>query len=306
MEKTLHRKNRIKSQDGAVSTVLIYGFILLILIITLYPFINVLAISFNESSDTAMGMNMLWPRIWTLENYRRLTQFENLGWAAWNSVLRTVLGTFAGILCTATVAYTLSRRDYAFRRIIGFLFLVPIYVSGGIIPYFLLIRNLGMMNTFAVYIVPALISTWNVIIMRSFMDNLPYELQESAMLDGAGDFKIFIRIVFPLCKPVVATIGLWIAVGHWNSWIDTYLFNAFSPHLSTLQYELMKVLDSTNIGNAAGRHLLDQNAAAAARMVSPMSTRMAITVVVILPILMVYPFIQRYFVTGMTLGAVKS
>lgn len=304
--KTGHKRKKIRSQDGIVSGILIYAFIVFILIITLYPFINVVALSFNDSNDTAAGINMLWPRSWTLENYRRLTQYENLGWAAFNSVLRTVGGTVAGILCTATVAYTLSRNDYVFRRSIGFLFLIPIYVSGGIIPYFLLIRNLNMMNTFAVYIIPMLISTWNVIIMRSFMDNLPFELQESAMLDGANDFTIFSRIIFPLCKPVVATVSLWIAVGHWNSWIDTYLFNAFSPHLSTLQYELMKVLDSTNIGNAAGRALMNPNAALAARMVSPISARMAITVVVILPILMVYPFIQRYFVTGMTLGAVKS
>jgi putative aldouronate transport system permease protein len=300
------KRRRVRSQDGMVSTVLIYSFIILILVITVYPFLNVLALSFNDSADSATGINMIWPRVWTLENYRRLTQFENLGRAAVNSILRTILGTALGIACTATVAYTLSRRDYAFRRIVGFLFIVPIYVSGGIIPYFLLIGNLGLMNTFSVYIIPGLISAWNVIIIRSFMDNLPYELQESAMLDGANDFTIFSRIIFPLCKPVIATVCLWIAVGHWNSWFDTYLFNQSRPHLSTLQFELMRVLDSTTAGNMAGRALINANAAIAARMVSPMSTRMAITVVVILPILMVYPFIQRYFVTGMTLGAVKS
>jgi len=183
---------------------------------------------------------------------------------------------------------------------------VTMYVSGGMIPWYLLIVNLKLNNTFWVYILPGLVSTWNVIIIRSFMDNLPYELQESAMLDGAGDFHIFWRIILPLCMPVLATVSLFIAVGQWNSWFDTYIFNASRPALSVLQYELMKILDSTSSGNAAGRALIDPNAAFSARMVSPMSVRMAVTIVVTLPILMVYPFIQRYFVTGMTLGAVKA
>ena len=299
------RKSR-RTQDGIVSSVLIYVFIVFILFITVYPFLNVLALSFNDSADTATGINMIWPRVWTLENYKKLIQYENLPRAAVNSVVRTVAGTVAGIVCSAMMAYTLSRKDYVFRRQLGFIFVVPIYVSGGIIPYFLLIRNLGMINSFWVYIIPALISTWNVIIIRSFMDGLPDELPESAMLDGANDFTVFVRIIFPLCKPVIATVALWIAVGHWNSWIDTYLFNPSKPNLSTLQYELMKVLDSTSSGNAAGRALMDPNAALAARMVSPISVRMAITIVVIVPILAVYPFIQKYFVTGMTLGAVKG
>jgi putative aldouronate transport system permease protein len=298
-------RNRIRSQDGVVSTVLIYGFIFFILVITIYPFLNVLALSFNDSADSMQNINMIWPRVWTFDNYRRLGQFVSIPRAALNSVIRTILGTAAGLLSAATLAYTLSRKDFAFRRIIGFLFVCTIYVNGGIIPWFILLVNLGFANSFWVYIVPGLISVWNVIIIRSFMDNLPFELQESAMLDGAGDFTIFSRIILPLCKPVLATVSLWIAVGHWNDWFTTYVFNSRSPHLSVLQYELMKVLDATNM-NPAGMQLRDANAALAMRMVSPMSVRMAITIVVIIPILMVYPFIQKYFVTGMTLGAVKS
>ena len=298
-------KNRIRSQDGIVSTIFIYFFIVFILFITIYPFLNVLALSFNDSADSMQGINMVWPRVWTLDNYKRLTQFKAIPRAALNSVLRTIVGTVTGLLSAATLAYTLSRRDYVFRRLISFLFVATIYVSGGIIPWFLLIVNLKLNNTFWVYIVPGLISVWNVIIIRSFMDNLPYELQESAMLDGAGDFRIFSQIIFPLCMPVIATVSLWIAVGHWNDWFTTYIFNPSRPNLSVLQYELMKILDATN-QNPAGLALRNPNAAAAMRMVSPMSVRMAITVVVIVPILMVYPFIQKYFVTGMTLGAVKS
>ena len=301
-----NKRKRVRSQDGIISTAFIYSFVVFVMVITIYPFLNVVALSFNESLDTNMGINMIWPRSFTLENYRRLLTFDNLPIATVNSVLRTVIGTFVSIISCSLVAYTLSRRDYVFRKIIGIIFIIPIYVTGGIIPYFMLIRNLGLTNTFMVYIIPGLIHTWNVIIIRSFMDGLPFEIQESAMIDGANDLKIFWMVVFPLCKPVIATVCLWIAVGHWNSWVDTYLFNPGSPHLFTLQYELMKVLDSTNAGNASAIALRDPNAAAMMRMVSPLSTRMAITVVVIVPILMVYPFIQKYFVTGMTLGAVKS
>ncbi|MCL2866613.1 MAG: carbohydrate ABC transporter permease [Clostridia bacterium] len=305
-EKTHPKKhNKIKSQDGIISTILIYAFIIIMLIVTVYPFLNVLALSFNDSADSMQGINMIWPRAWTLENYKRLMQFEAIPRAALNTVVRTITGTLTGLISAAILAYTLSRKDYVFRRFIGFMFVATIYVSGGIIPWFLLIVNLRLNSSFFVYIIPGLISVWNVIIIRSFIDNLPYELQESAMLDGAGDFTIFIRIIFPLCKPVIATVSLWIAVGHWNDWFTTYIFHPSRPHLSTLQYELMKVLDSTN-QNPAGLALRDANAAAQMRMVSPMSVRMAITVVVIIPILMVYPFIQKYFVTGMTLGAVKS
>ena len=297
--------NKIQSQDGIISTIFIYFFIVFILVITIYPFLNVLALSFNDSADSMQGINMIWPRVWTLDNYKRLMQFETIPRAAVNSVVRTILGTVTGLLSAAALAYTLSRRDYVFRRAIGFLFVATIYVSGGIIPWFILIVNLNLNNSFMVYLLPGLISVWNVIVIRSFMDNLPYELQESAMLDGGGDFTIFSRIIFPLCMPVIATVSLWIAVGHWNDWFTTYLFNASRSDLSTLQYELMKVLDSTN-SNPAGLAMRDPNAAAYMRMVSPMSVRMSITVVVIVPILMVYPFIQKYFVTGMTLGAVKS
>lgn len=295
-----------KSIGDIVSDVLIYAFMCFTLLITLYPFLNVLAISFNDSSDTVKNINFIIPRVFTLANYKELVKYENISHAFMISVLRTVIGTFTGIICSCMLAYTLSRKDFVLRRFIGRLFVVTMYVGGGLIPFYLLIISLKLNNTFWVYIIPALISTFNVIVIRSFMEGLPFELQESASLDGAGDFTIFMRIIMPLCLPVIATVSLFIAVGQWNSWFDTYIYNASRSELSTLQYELMKILDSTNAGNAAGRALIDPNASAAARSVSPLSVRMAVTIIVTVPILLVYPFIQRYFVTGLTLGAVKS
>lgn len=296
------------AQDGLLSEIFIHLFMIIVVIITLYPFLNVLALSFNESADSTRNINMIFPRVPTLDNYKQLVKFQELGTGAVISVLRTVIGTFTGVLCAATFAYTLSRKDYAFRKPLGMIAVITMYVSGGIVPWYLLIaQTLNLDNTFWVYIIPSLISVWNVIVIRSFMDNLPMELQESAMLDGAGDFRIFAQIIFPLCTPVLATVALWIAVSHWNDWFITFIFNSRAPKLTTLQFELFKILDNTqaaNIASATDAALRDS--ALGNRGISPMSVRMAITVVVTIPILLVYPFIQRYFVSGMTLGAVKA
>ena len=176
------------------------------------------------------------------------------------------------------------------------------YVSGGLIPEYMVIRNLGLINKFSVYVWPMLINAFNVIVLRSFMDNLPFELQESAKIDGANDLVIFWKIIFPLCMPAIATVALFVAVGQWNSWFDTYLY-AKKDYLTTLQYELMKVLDNA----AAGVKAADINTQGLKKVTTnPESIKMAITVITTVPTVCVYPFLQRYFVSGMTVGAVKS
>jgi len=177
-------------------------------------------------------------------------------------------------------------------------------MSGGMIPTYMLMRDLHLMNSFAVYILPGAVSAFNVFVIRSFIDGLPYALQESAKLDGANDFTIYWRVVLPLAKPALATIALFLAVAQWNAWFDTYLYNGSNEALTTLQFELMKVLQSTTTGN--GGDYRSNIVSNSVNQVSPESIKMAITIVVTVPILLVYPFIQKYFVQGMTLGAVKS
>ena len=271
-------------------------------IATLYPFLNVLAISLNDSVDTVRGGIHLWPREFTLRNYETIFKYRELLTGFRNSVIRTVLGTILGVVSASMVAYVLSRSDFQARKLFTLLFALTMYFSGGLIPGYMLIRNLHLIGTFAVYIIPGLLSVWNVYVVRSFIDGLPYALQESAKLDGANDFTIYWRIIMPLCQPVLATIALFIAVGHWNSWFDTYLYNGNREQLTTLQYELMKILQSTQDGSSSHNVNTVSNIAA----VSPQSIKMAITIVVTVPILFVYPFLQRYFVKGMTLGAIKS
>jgi putative aldouronate transport system permease protein len=202
------------------------------------------------------------------------------------------------------LAYTLTRKDFAARKFVSVFLAVTMYISGGLIPFFLLIRDLHLMNSFLVYILPGIVGAFNVFMIRSFMDNLPAELSESGYMDGASDWIVYSRIILPLCKPVLATIALFIAVGQWNSWFDAYLYNGSEPSLTVLQFELMKILQSAQ--QAGQDAMRSQNLMDNAQRVSPDSIKMAITVVTILPILVVYPFLQRYFVSGMTLGAVKA
>ena len=283
-----------------------YLFLTIIMIVTLYPFLNVLAISLNDSLDTVRGGIYLWPREFTFANYSEIFKYENLVTGFVNSTARTVIGTVLGVLSSAMVAFTLSRSDFQGRKVISTILVLTMYFSGGLIPGYMLIRDLGMVNTFWVYIIPGIVNAFNIIIVRSYMDGLPYALQESAKMDGASDFTIFWRIVLPLCKPVLATVALFVAVGHWNSWVDTYLYNSQDPSLSTLQYELMKILQNTSMGSTDANSMREAAQGQMAHTVSPESIKMAITMVTVVPIMLVYPFVQKHFVQGMTIGAVKN
>ncbi|QJD82506.1 carbohydrate ABC transporter permease [Cohnella herbarum] len=283
--------------------IFVYVFILFVTVITLYPFLNVLAISLNDSIDSVRGGITIYPRQFTLKNYETIFAFSGLMTGLKISILRTVIGTLLGLISASMLAFTLSRVDFQGRKFVSTFLALTMYVSGGLIPFYILIKDLHMMGTFAVYVLPGLVSAFNVFVIRSFIDGIPYALQESAKLDGANDFTIYWRVILPLTKPALATIALFIAVGQWNSWIDTYLYNGSKDHLTTLQYELMKVIQSTttNVDSFRGKNLTEMIA-----QVSPESIKMAITIVVTVPILVVYPFLQKYFVKGMTLGAVKS
>lgn len=278
-------------------------FMAIVLLATVYPFLNVLAISFNDSIDTVRGGISIFPRQFTLENYKTIFGYDTLLQGLKVSLLRTVVGTVFGLLSASMIAYTLSRPDFRARKFVSTFLAMTMYFSGGMIPVYILMRDLNLIGTFWVYVLPGLVSAFNVFIVRSFIDGLPYALQESAKLDGANDFTIYWRIILPLCKPVLATIALFIAVGQWNAWFDTYLYNGSNATWTTLQYELMKVLQSTQQG---GSNVNANDMAKQMAQISPESIKMAITIVVTVPILVVYPFLQKYFVGGMTLGAVKS
>ena len=274
----------------------------LFVIITLYPVLNTLAIAFNDGTDALRGGIHIWPRMWTTNNFATVLKKENLLTGAKISVARTVIGTLLSLFLNAVLAFIISRKEFVFRRSLSMFWVITMYVNGGLIPVFLLYKALGLTNSFWVYVIPGAISCYNMLVIRTYMTNsIPNSLVESAQIDGAGYTTIFVKIISPLCKPVYATVALFCAVGQWNSWFDAMLYNRMSEKYTTLQYELMKLLSSvTNQGTSAEAM---KNAAGA---VTPTSVRAAATILTMLPIICLYPFLQKYFVQGLTMGSVKE
>ncbi|WP_339239579.1 carbohydrate ABC transporter permease [Paenibacillus sp. FSL R5-0517] len=299
----MKRFRRRRSLGDSIFSITNGIFMLLVMVVTLYPFLNTIAVSFNNGLDTIRGGIYLWPREWTLQNYVSVFQNPNLTQAAFISVARTVVGTVVQLFCTAMLAYVLSRKEYMFNKLVTTLFVVTMYFSGGLIPGYMLIKQVGLLNSFWVYIIPGLIGVFNMIVIRTYIQGLSEGLIESAKMDGAGDFRIFMRIVLPLSKPVLATVALFIAVGQWNSWFDSMLYTAGNRNLTTLQYELMKLLSSAT---SQGGTVNVDSYKNVTNMVTPVSIRAAITVVTAMPIVLLYPFLQKYFVTGLTIGGVKE
>lgn len=285
---------------------LINGLIMLfVIVVMLYPFWNTVAVSFNDAQDTLRGGIKLFPRVFSTYSYQSVFKNKLMVTAAVNSVLRTFLSTALGILIGSMIAYVLSRKELVGRKFITGYFLVTMYISAGLIPTYFLIKNLGMLNNFAVYVVPGLVSVYNIIVIKSFIQALPDSLTEAAMVDGADHFRCYWQIILPCCKPVLATVGLWCAVGAWNQWFDTFLYCSSTEDLTTLQYEMMKLLSSAM---QSGRDLssIYGNGQQVANTITPTSIRAAVTIVASVPILIVYPFMQKYFVKGVTLGATKE
>lgn len=299
------KKNRFKKANPAdVIFVLINTLILSFTVaITLYPILNTLAVSFNDGLDALRGGIYLWPRKISFKNYETVFNTKNLVIGARNSVLRTAISAVLHLSVTALLSYVLSIKEFVFRKPVSLFFVLTMYVNAGLIPTFLLFRELQLTNSFMVYIVPGIVAAFNLLVLRTYMSSLPDSLRESAQIDGANHLTIFWKIYVPICKPVFATIALFIAVYHWSAWFDNMIYNPRNTNLTTLQYELMKLLSSvtsqTSSGGAYGRG--SQPVA-----VTPNSIRAAATIVTSMPIVILYPFLQRYFITGLTIGGVKE
>ncbi len=294
-------KRRKSSFGDKIFTVCNVLFMIAFVVITLYPVLNTLAISLNDGTDALRGGIYLFPRKFTMKNYMTVLEKDNLVTGAYITVARTVVGTVLSLVTNAILAYIVSRKRFLFKQQLSLFWVVTMYVNGGMIPTFLLFKGLHLTNSFWVYVIPGMISAFNMLVIRTYMNGIPDSLEESAQLDGAGYMTIFWKIISPLCKPVYATVALFVAVGQWNSWFDAMLYNRMSSEYTTLQYELMKLISSvTSQGNSA------EAMKNAAGTVTPTSVRAAATILTMLPIVCLYPFLQRYFVTGLTIGGVKE
>lgn len=277
-------------------------FMVLFCVITLYPVLNTVAISFNDGTDAVRGGIHLLPRMFTFKNYEIVLGKQNIITAAIVTVARTVIGTVLALFTNALLAFIVSRKKFLFKSQLSLFWVLTMYINGGLIPVLLLYKNMNLTGTFWVYVIPGMISAFNMLVIRTYMQGISDSLEESAQLDGAGYFTIFIKIISPLCMPVYATVALFVAVYQWNSWFDAMLYNRMNTKYTTLQYELMKLLSSVTQqgGNA------NPGDTANASTVTPVTVRAAATVATMLPIIMLYPFLQRYFVTGLTIGGVKE
>ena len=301
------KKFKIKSsKEDIIFDSINYFILILIMIVTLYPFINTLAVSLNDAIDSVRGGIYLWPRSWTLINYSTILGDPKVYNAALISILRALVGSVLNVICSLMVAYTLSRQDFVLRKVYSRVFIFSMYISGGLIPSYFLISDLHLRNNFLVYVLPAIVSAWNILVVRSYIDGLPQSLIESAKIDGASELRIIFSIVFPLSLPVLATITLFVAVGQWNSWFDTMLYCSSKQSLSTLQFELQKVLQSSQMLSTQADMGQSLTSAATRKAVTTNSLKAAMTIVSIVPILCVYPYLQKYFVKGLTLGGVKG
>ncbi|MCR4742983.1 MAG: carbohydrate ABC transporter permease [Treponema sp.] len=301
------RKTKI---ENTIINIVIAIILTLLVIVTVYPFWNTIAISFNDGLDSVKGGIKLWPRKFTWQNYKALFTTNQIPHAAIISVSRTILQTVLGVFCTSMLAYALSRKEFLLKKPLTTILVISMYVSAGIIPNYMLIRKLGLLNNYMVYIIPNLIDVFNFILVRTYINGLPDSFVESARIDGASEFRIFMQIIFPLIGPSIAMICLFVAVGAWNSWFDTYLYASPKVRLHSLQYVLMQFLQSSQNQSASAADANSMAVAASAgsssAMVTPVSIRASITVIATLPILIVYPFVQKHFVVGMTIGGVKE
>lgn len=281
-------------------------FLLLICVTVLFPYLNTLAKSFNDGQDSARGGIVLWPRVFTWKNYETVLSDPSIMSAFWVSIAVTVIGTATSLLVTFITAYAMMHRNLVGRSWVMYLFLAPMYFGGGLIPQYILYSKIGLLNNFLVYIIPSCFGAYNMIIVRSYLNSIPGSLHEAASLDGANDLTIAFRILLPLAKPVMATVGLWNAVGLWNNWTTTMYFIT-KKELFTLQYVLVQVLkEAEKIAQIIKEAAMEGIILDIEMEVTSVSIQSAQLMITTLPIVCVYPFLQKYFIKGTTLGSVKD
>lgn len=283
---------------------------LCIMAVTIMPFWLTIVQSFNEGTDTMLSGVSLWVNKFTTENYMQLIKDETMVSAVGISVVRVLIGVVCGIFIQFMTAYALAARGYRWKRVITFYLMIPMFFSGGIIANYILYSRVGLLDNFWVYILPTLFNFYNVTVIRSYIDSsIPASLFESAKIDGAKEMRIVWQIAFPISKPIMATVGLWLAVSHWNDYTSTLYYVVTNTKLHTLQYKLVSLIKETE--------RIQQMLAAAAQegKISEVQNSVKFTsdslvaaqvILTTAPIVVVYPFLQKYFVKGVTLGSVKE
>ncbi len=290
-----------------VFTVINTIFMIFIAVVMLFPYLNILATSFNEGADAARGGITIFPRVFTLENFKVILSGNSFKQALMVSVARVIIGVVLGLMVQFSCAYALTRREFWGKGFITKLFAVVMFFHAGMIPTYVLYSEIKLLNSFWVYILPSLFSFYNIVIIRTFIQStIPTSLEESALIDGANEIVIFLKIIIPLSKPILATMALWIMVAHWNDWTTT-LYYIRKSDLFTLQYIMMQVVKESERTQKMMAAALESGMQV--ENIQQTTTEVitaAQVVVTTIPIICVYPFLQKYFVKGIMLGSVKG
>ena len=275
----------------------------LITFATLYPFWYVLVISLNNNAVASYLDVYFWPKAFTLANYKVIFSTSLLVSGYKITILRTVIGTVISVIGNAAMAYVLVKKQLMGRKVLISLVLITLYFSGGIIPLYILLRNLHLINTFPVLIIPYLFTAWYIILMKTYFSQLPESLDESARIDGANDIVIFFRIIMPISMPIISTISLFCAVGYWNDWFagDMYLSDQNLFPIQTILMKILNEMKGDEILRRSSSGVVDSN-----HMPSLEAVKNASIIVTIIPIILVYPFLQKYFIKGIMIGSIKG
>ncbi len=298
----MQHTNRIRktAEDHAVNIIcVVFGVVLALACI--YPIYYTLINSLNDGADAAKGGIYLWPRVFSLDNYELVLSKGDLPLSFLLTVLRTVIGTLMTLIFTTAVSYALSRSELIGRKVYLMIGMVTMYVSGGVIPTYMLYRSLKLINSFWVYVLPSMFGFYNAILMMNFFKKLPDSLIESAKIDGAQEFTILLKVIVPLSKPLMATIALFVGVNHWNDWFAPAYY-VTDQKLMTMPATLMRLLSE----NTALQKMKESGVAAAGATPTIETVRYATLIVSIAPITIMYPFLQKYFIQGMMVGALKE
>lgn len=302
-------KTKMKTKKVFSDYVIIICMVLImvtVFVATLYPFLNALAISLNDSGDTSLGGITIYPRKPTLKNYEEILGKSTIWHAYFITFARTIVGTILGLLVTGSLAFGLSRKGLAGRKGYTLLCLIPMYFGGGTVPYYFLIRTLGLLNTFWVYVIPTMVNIWNMILMRSYFQSVPDALEESARIDGANYFTVFFKIYWPVSTPIIATIALYFGVAQWNDWYSCFMYTT-SQSLRPMTNVLLSIINEAKFAQElAAAGITDIGNQLQGKKTNVRSITMATMVVSILPVVVIYPFLQRFFIKGIMVGSLKG
>ena len=307
MEANIKKKKKHYSGPDVSFNIVNYLIFGLFTLICVYPFYYLIINTISANDLSSNGMINFIPRGLHLENYKQILQLSGLGTAALVSLARTVIGTICTVLASAFLGFMFTQEKMWGRKFLYRFIVITMYFNAGLIPMFITMRTLHLTNTFWVYVIPAIVQPFNIILVKTYVESIPRALQEAAEIDGAGIMRIFVKIILPACTPILATVAIFSAVGQWNSFQDTLIYIT-DQKLYSLQYLLYTYINQANslaamVRNSSGSAL---NMAALATQQTPTSIRMTVSVIVVLPILFVYPMFQRFFVKGIMIGSVKG